>query len=501
MRQSSTQQAMKKNLFSAGDIIRHKRTGDIQTVVSVPGDLGYNSSLFIDPEEGMITDSGWQYQAEWELISSNTMAMPKKNSDPTLHALQAALYALKSQVATPKKMGNYYGGISMGGYGGASGAGGVGMASPRFQRGQRIVLMGGSDGDIGGPECNPFWGRNGEYIAGIIESASHSPSRIGIEYIVRWDNGKANRYFDDVSDLQDWKNAPAPKAKIFSSGVSLDTTKLDALVLDPKVKTDILALLYQHKHAKKLFEDWGLGDVIEYGRGMTMMFYGPPGTGKTYGANCIAKALGKELLVLGAAEIQTSEPGGANRNIQNAFSDARTSNKVLFIDECDSLISNRNNLGMILASEINTLLTEIEKFEGVCILASNRIGDMDPALERRLSLIIEFPMPNMEQRMEIWKKLLPVKMPLHEDVKVEKLAEMELSGGLIKNVVLQGARLAISESAEKVEMGHFERALDRVRSSKGLMGKDKIQTDGMSTGSSSSKTVEKNLVDFFKDRK
>lgn len=429
---------------------------------------------------------------------TNKMA---SGSDPFNQLIQKALHDLKKQAAQQNKMGNNLSGLSIGGYGGSARASSSGPSYSGMGQGSTIALMGGNEGEISGNDFNPFWGKNGEFIAGRVEMIENSYSSMSLKMVVRWDNGRTNRYDLGDSKIVPIHEAPKPQKKVFGAGISLDTTKLDALVLDPKVKTDILALLYQHKHAKKLFEDWGLGDVIEYGRGMTMMFYGPPGTGKTYGANCIAKALGKELLVLGAAEIQTSEPGGANRNIQNAFTEARDNNKVLFIDECDSLISNRNNLGMILASEINTLLTEIEKFEGVCILASNRIGDMDPALERRLSLIIEFPMPNMEQRMEIWKKLLPAKMPLHEDVKVEKLAEMELSGGLIKNVVLQGARLAISESAEKVEMGHFERALDRVRSSKGLMGKDKIQTDGMSTGAGPSKSVEKNLVDFFKDRK
>lgn len=255
-----------------------------------------------------------------------------------------------------------------------------------------------------------------------------------------------------------------PPTKIF------DLKKLEALVIADDTKNEIMAVLKQHKNSKKLFDEWGLGEVIEYGKGMGFMFYGPPGTGKTWAATCIAKALGKELLVIGAAEIQTSEPGGANRNIQNAFKTAKEQDKILFMDECDSLITNRSDVGMILGSEINTLLTEIEKSEGVTILATNRIDTLDPALERRISLIVEFPEPDFKQRESIWSKMLPKKMPLGDDVTPTKLAEYKLTGGQIKNVVLQAARLALGEEAKKVEGHHFHSAVERINKSKALMG-------------------------------
>lgn len=249
-----------------------------------------------------------------------------------------------------------------------------------------------------------------------------------------------------------------------------DASKMEALIIEQKVKDEIVAVLDQHKNHDKLFKEWGLGDVIEYGRGMTFMFYGSPGTGKTFGAHCIAKAMGTELLVISAADIQSSEPGGANRAIQQAFKEAKSKKSVLFLDECDSLIASRNDLGMILASEVNTLLTEIEKFEGVAILATNRIENMDEALERRISLIVEFPKPDYEMRKKIWGKLLPKKMPLGKEVSIDDLAKNELTGGQIKNVVLHAARMALADGKEKVEMKHFTTSIERLNKSKNLMG-------------------------------
>lgn len=249
-----------------------------------------------------------------------------------------------------------------------------------------------------------------------------------------------------------------------------DITQLDSLIMDQTVKDEISSVIKQHQNQDVLFTEWGLGEVIEYGRGMTFLFYGGPGTGKTWAAHCIAKVLGTELLIMSAAEIQSSEPGAANRNIQQAFKTAQEEGKVLFLDECDSLITSRAELGMVLAGEVNTLLTEIEKSEGVVILATNRIESMDEALERRISLIAEFPAPDKDQRVDIWKKMLPKKMPVAEDVTPEELSKYRLTGGQIKNAVLAAARLALAQEKKEVSMAHFVTAIDRILASKNLMG-------------------------------
>jgi len=208
--------------------------------------------------------------------------------------------------------------------------------------------------------------------------------------------------------------------------------------------------------------------------------------------------------VVSAAEIQSSEPGGANRAIQQAFITAKEENKIVFLDECDSLIASRNNLGMVLAGEVNTLLTEIEKFEGVCILATNRIAHMDEALERRISLIVEFPKPDYASRLLIWQKMIPKKLPLEKTIEIAKLAEHKLTGGQIKNVVLQSARLALSSKCKEVMQVHIDTAIDRVHKSKNLMGTASRYNQGgnedYGTGMVSG-TDKKKLIDIFKIKK
>lgn len=268
----------------------------------------------------------------------------------------------------------------------------------------------------------------------------------------------------ETGDIIEYKPKAVEKPK------PADFSKLEKLIIKDEVKKEILSVLKQHENTNKLFQEWGLEETVEYGRGMTFLFYGIPGTGKTWAAHCIAKAMGRELLVISASQIQSSEPGAANRNIEEAFAEAMEKNKVLLLDECDSLITVRSDVGMVIGSEINTLLTSIEKFEGIAILSTNRIETLDEALERRIALIVEFPMPDFNGRKQIWNQLIPKKMPLNKDVDTEDLASYNLTGGHIKNALLHAARHALADGKDKVGKEHFDKAVERVMASKGLLG-------------------------------
>ena len=197
-----------------------------------------------------------------------------------------------------------------------------------------------------------------------------------------------------------------------------------------------------------IFNTWGFGETITYGKGVGILLWGPPGTGKTQTAMGIAGELGKDYLILGNAELQSSVPGQMERNIAKGFKDAKEKGLVVILDECDSLLASRNSVGVVMAGEINYLLITIEKFEGVCIMTTNRAPVLDEALERRLALKLEFKPPTTEERLAIWRKLIPEKCPLVE-VNLSELAKYNLTGGQIKNAILTGARKAASHTDTK----------------------------------------------------
>lgn len=217
---------------------------------------------------------------------------------------------------------------------------------------------------------------------------------------------------------------------------------------------------------KNKFDEWGMTEHFEKGITNSILVYGPPGTGKTMVSESIAAVLDKNLLKVNAAAIQSQIPGQAERNITENFDKARKNNAVLMFDECDSLLYDRNSVGMIMASEINHLLTEIERFEGVCILTTNRLGRLDEALQRRIVAKIELGLPEKKERLQIWKNLIPKKMPIDKKIDFDFLSEFKLSGGDIKNAVLIAARKAIAKNAKKVTMDHFKQSLEFVYKSK-----------------------------------
>ena len=236
---------------------------------------------------------------------------------------------------------------------------------------------------------------------------------------------------------------------------------LSSLIVSEEVKDEIVSAISALDNNDIIFTKWGFSKTIEYGKASALLFYGLPGCGKTMAAKLIAKALGKTLKPIGAAEIETMEPGGAERAIISAFEEAQRENHVLFFDECDSLVSSRENMGQIMAAQVNQLLTSLEHYDGVVIFATNRIEELDSAIERRLTAKIEFPLPDLESREKIYKSLIPKKAPLAKDVSFRELAQFEMSGGHIKNVVLNGARIAVSKNKKRIARKHFMEAVQR----------------------------------------
>lgn len=237
--------------------------------------------------------------------------------------------------------------------------------------------------------------------------------------------------------------------------------RLSDLALPPATGEAVAMALGHVRHSGKLMKDWGLRNAFAYGTGVTMLFYGPPGTGKTATAEAIAHELGRPLLVADYSKIQNCFVGQTEKNITGVFRKARQYGAVLLWDEADAMFFDRDSASQAWeVRDVNVLLQQVERFEGVCILSTNRKVTLDKALERRISAKIEFPRPDRTLRAVIWKKLLPRRMPVAKDVVLAELSTADLSGGEIKNVILNAARLACIRSEDgAVTADDFRRAL------------------------------------------
>ena len=237
--------------------------------------------------------------------------------------------------------------------------------------------------------------------------------------------------------------------------------RLADMVLPGNALNAIKLALDHVRGADTLMNQWGLRDSFPYGRGATMLFYGPPGTGKTATAEAIAHELSKPLLVADYSQIQNCYVGQTEKNIVSTFRKARQFGAVLFWDEADAMFFDRDAASRAWeVRDVNVILQEIERFEGVCILATNRKATLDKALERRITAKVEFPRPVQHLRESIWRKLTPLKLPLSADVDFAVLSATDLSGGEIKNAVLNAARMGYGRSSQgPVTLADFRKAI------------------------------------------
>lgn len=216
------------------------------------------------------------------------------------------------------------------------------------------------------------------------------------------------------------------------------------------------------RYQYRVYHQWGFEKKVAYGRGLSILFAGAPGTGKTMCAQVIARQLNMEMYKINISQIVSKYIGETEKNLQAVFAEAKNSNCILFFDECDALFGKRSEVkdshDRNANVEVAYLLQQIEEYDGVCILATNLIGNIDEAFMRRITYVVHFPFPDRRMREDIYRRMIPPAAPLAEDIDWGFLAEkFELSGGHIKNIVLSAAFLAALEG-EDIGMSHLLRA-------------------------------------------
>lgn len=239
------------------------------------------------------------------------------------------------------------------------------------------------------------------------------------------------------------------------SSVEEPRARFDQVVLDPRDKERIRSVVDNHDHYLQCRQQWGFDDIISYGKGVLMLFYGKPGTGKTMMAHAVAHEMGMRVLNV---DIPTFiNHYDAQRFLPALFREAKMQNAVLFFDECEALFATRAHGNPLMTM----LLTEIERFEGVAILATNLPQQLDEALDRRILVRVNFPEPDRAARRDIWEKHLPDAAPIADDVDLDSLSEQfEMTGGYIKNAVLMSVADAVHRGGEnpKITMASLETA-------------------------------------------
>jgi hypothetical protein len=217
----------------------------------------------------------------------------------------------------------------------------------------------------------------------------------------------------------------------------------DDIVLPPRAIRQLRDVCRALEYRHIVHDQWGLGRRLT-GTGLAVLFTGASGTGKTMSASIVARALGLEMYRIDLSAVVSKYIGETEKNLERIFTEAQTSNAVLFFDEADALFGKRSEVkdahDRYANIETAYLLQRMESYDGIVILATNLGRNIDEAFARRMFDTIEFPLPEPPYRERIWRAMLATGAPLSSDVDVPFLSRhFELSGGNIRNVVLTAA--------------------------------------------------------------
>lgn len=152
-------------------------------------------------------------------------------------------------------------------------------------------------------------------------------------------------------------------------------------------------------------------------RGITVLFYGVSGTGKTELALQLARQSKRDLFRFDVGQILSKWVGDSEKNLKSRLREYRYYQQqsehppILFLNECDQLLSKRLNITQSVDQMRNTmqniLLEELETFEGILIATTNMTMNLDPAFERRFLYKVRFNAPDRHITAQLWKLALP----------------------------------------------------------------------------------------------
>lgn len=240
------------------------------------------------------------------------------------------------------------------------------------------------------------------------------------------------------------------------------------LILPDEVMTELTSAIDLWNVESLVFDQWGLRRIQPYPR-VALNFYGPPGTGKTLAAHALAHRLGKKIMVMSYAQLESKYHGDGPKNVEAVFAEAERQDAVLFMDEADSLLSKRltsvnSGSEQAINSMRSQLLICLEQFQGIVVFATNLVQNYDKAFETRVRHI-EFPMPTEDARAAIWQAHLPAELPLAPDVNPQALSTEidDVCGRDIRNAVVDAAvRVAVANESHLTQQNLID-AITRIK--------------------------------------
>lgn len=306
----------------------------------------------------------------------------------------------------------------------------------------------------------------------ILDVALFLASQAAVYCAIRW-------YFKR-SDDRTTKSAEAIKKLIGQKNLKLD--EYERAISKEVVHPDEITVRFQDIGGLELIVS-SLRETIIYplihpglfasaspllGAPKGVLLYGPPGCGKTMLARALAKESGATFINVPASTLTNKWFGESNKLVAGLFSLARkVQPAIIFVDEIDSFLRERRGddhevMGMMKAEFMISWDGLTSGSDRILVLgATNRPGDIDPAILRRMPKRFAVALPDTEQRFKILSLMLKdTKLDPNLALRVLASQTMGFSGSDLRELCRNAAMVPVRECMRAME--HDEEALTKV---------------------------------------
>jgi SpoVK/Ycf46/Vps4 family AAA+-type ATPase len=256
-------------------------------------------------------------------------------------------------------------------------------------------------------------------LSGRIKPEDETPSQSVTAAVRRLASGELDRLATRIRPRRTWND----------------------LVLPPDQLIQVRDVVSRYRHRTQVFDTWGFKPIPS--AGVVAMFAGPPGTGKTLSAEVVAGELGLDLFRIDLATLVSKYIGETEKNLEKIFQAADGGTMVLLFDEADAVFGKRSEVkdanDKYANVETSYLLQRIESYDGVVVLTTNYVANIDEAFIRRIHVSVDFQLPDEAERLQMWTNSFPSAAPMGEVDLAFLARQFRLSGASIRSISLGAA--------------------------------------------------------------
>ncbi|KAK4167517.1 P-loop containing nucleoside triphosphate hydrolase [Cladorrhinum sp. PSN259] len=191
------------------------------------------------------------------------------------------------------------------------------------------------------------------------------------------------------------------------------------LIIDMR-ETEILTALLQN-HYQGITAALDTSDVSHRSNtGVAILLHGAPGTGKTYTAESVVEFAELPLYRLTSADIGFAA-ADVKKNLETVFNLASAWNAVVLLEDCEVFLEARKIADVQRNAVVSVILGVLQRFKGIAILETSRVGSLDEALTSRFRLAIHFSL-TPERRKRLWSNMC-AQLAAESDIDVESLQD------------------------------------------------------------------------------